>query len=75
MSYSTTNLNSAILLLGHLLGPLDYRSRSLIGHLLKDLAATPDDALDIAAKASALAATQRPIVKDINLNRVLTGQD
>jgi hypothetical protein len=74
MSYSTTNLNSTILLLGHLLVPLDQRSRALIGHLLVDLAATPDDALDIAAKAAALATAQRPVVKDTDLTRALAHQ-
>lgn len=57
MSYSSDNLQSSILLLGSLLGQLDQRSRRIIGELLKDLAETPDEAEDIANKASVLATT------------------
>ncbi len=74
MPYSPANLNSAILLLGSLLGRLDQRSREIVGHLLGDLAKTPDDADDIAAKASAIASVQKPVAKDAALNKLLTNQ-
>lgn len=74
VTYSPSNLNSTIVLLGNLLGALDDRSRKMLGHLLGDLAAAPDEAQDIANKASALATVQKPISKNKDLNRVLTRQ-
>lgn len=71
MTYSALNLKSCILLMGSLVGALDRRSRRLIGELLKDLADEPDDAEDIAEKASGLATIQRPISKNKELNRAL----
>lgn len=72
MPYSPTNLSATILLLGSLLGALDHRSRKMIGLLLTDLAESPDDAQDVAAKASALATTQRAVTKNKALNKALT---
>lgn len=74
MTYSAPNLKSAILLMGSLVGALDKRSRKLIGELLKDLADEPDDAEDIAEKASGLATIQRPISKNKELNKALRGK-
>lgn len=71
MTYSAPNLKSAILLMGSLVGALDRRSRRLIGELLKDLADEPDDAEDIANKASGLATIQKPISKNKDLNKAL----
>lgn len=73
MPYSAPNLKSAILLMGSLVGALDKRSRRLIGELLKDLADEPDDAEDIANKASGLATMQRPISKNKDLNKSMRG--
>lgn len=72
MAYSPANLSSTILLLGSLLGALDQRSRRMIGMLLTDLAESPDDAQDVADKASALATTQRAMTKNKALNKALT---
>jgi hypothetical protein len=71
MTYSAPNLKSCILLMGSLVGALDRRSRRLIGELLKDLADEPDDAEDIANKASGLATMQKPISKNKELNKAL----
>ena len=75
MPYTALNLSSSIILLGSLLGALDVRSRKLIGHLLIDLAESPDDAQDVAAKAAALASTQRPVSANAALNNALTRPD
>ena len=74
MTYSAPNLKSAILLMGSLVAALDKRSRKLIGELLKDLADEPDEAEDIAEKASGLATIQKPIAKNKELNRALRGR-
>lgn len=74
VTYTRSNLKSTILLLGNLLGALDQRSRKMIGHLLSELAESPDDAQDVAEKASALATTQKPITKNKELNKALTNQ-
>ena len=74
MTYSAPNLKSCILLMGSLVGALDRRSRRLIGELLKDLAEEPDDAEDIANKASGLATIQKPISKNKDLNKVMRGR-
>lgn len=75
MTYSAPNLKSCILLMGSLVGALDRRSRRLIGELLKDLAEEPDDAEDIAEKASGLATMQKSISKNKELNRALRARD
>lgn len=75
MTYSAPNLRSCILLMGSLVGALDRRSRRLIGELLKDLADEPDDAEDIANKASGLATMQKPISKNKELNKALRKRD
>ena len=75
MTYSAPNLKSCILLMGSLVGALDRRSRRLIGELLKDLADEPDDAEDIANKASGLATMQKPISKNKELNRSLRARE
>lgn len=74
MTYSAPNLKSCILLMGSLVGALDRRSRRLIGELLKDLADEPDDAEDIANKASGLATIQKPISKNKDLNKGMRGR-
>jgi transcriptional regulator with XRE-family HTH domain len=74
MTYSAPNLKSCILLMGSLVGALDRRSRRLIGELLKDLAEEPDDAEDIANKASGLATIQKPISKNKDLNKGMRGR-
>jgi len=74
VTYTPKNLKATILLLGNLLGALDQRSRKLIGHLLSDLADSPDDAQDVADKASALATTQKAVTKDKDLSRAITNQ-
>lgn len=74
MTYSAPNLKSCILLMGSLVGALDRRSRRLIGELLKDLADEPDDAEDIANKASGLATLQKPISKNKDLNKGMRGR-
>lgn len=74
MNYSALNLKSAILLMGNLIGVLDKRSKKMVGELLRDLADDPDDALDIAEKAAALATTQKPITKNKALNKALRGK-
>ena len=74
MTYSAPNLKSAILLMGSLVGALDRRSRKLIGELLRDLAEEPDEAEDIAEKASGLATIQKPISKNKELNKVMRGR-
>jgi transcriptional regulator with XRE-family HTH domain len=71
MTYSAPNLKSCILLMGSLVGALDRRSRRIIGELLKDLADDPDDAEDIANKASGIATIQKSISKNKELNRGL----
>jgi hypothetical protein len=71
MTYSAPNLRSCILLMGSLVGALDRRSRRLIGELLKDLAEEPDEAEDIANKASGLATIQKSISKNKELNKAL----
>ena len=75
MTYSAPNLKSAILLMGSLVGALDRRSRRIIGELLKDLADDPDDAEDIANKASGIATIQRSISKNKELNRGLRSRE
>lgn len=75
MTYSAPNLKSAILLMGSLVGALDRRSRRIIGELLKDLADEPDDAEDIANKASGIATIQKPISKNKELNRSLRARE
>jgi plasmid maintenance system antidote protein VapI len=75
MTYSAPNLRSCILLMGSLVGALDRRSRRLIGELLKDLADEPDDAEDIANKASGLATMQKPISKNKELNKSLRARE
>lgn len=75
MTYSAPNLKSCILLMGSLVGALDRRSRRLIGELLKDLADEPDDAEDIANKASGLATMQKSISKNKDLNRALRARE
>jgi hypothetical protein len=60
--------------MGSLVGALDRRSRRLIGELLKDLAEEPDDAEDIANKASGLATIQKPISKNKDLNKGMRGR-
>lgn len=74
MPYSAPNLRSAILLMGNLLGALDARSKSIIGDMLKDLAAHTDDAEDIANKASALATVQQKIANDPKLDAAMKGR-
>ena len=74
MPYTPDNLKSAILLMGSLLGVLDLRSKSIIGGLLKDLAEHPDDAQDIAEKASALASVQQPITENTELEKAYRGR-
>lgn len=74
MPFTPTNLKSATLLMGSLLGALDYRSRSLIGELLKDLAIHPDEADDIAEKASVLATAQKPVTENPVLERAIRGR-
>ena len=75
MTYSAPNLKSAILLMGSLVGALDRRSRRIIGELLKDLADEPDDAEDIANKASGIATIQKPISKNKELNKSLRARE
>ena len=75
MTYSAPNLKSCILLMGSLVGALDRRSRRIIGELLKDLADDPDDAEDIANKASGIATIQKSISKNKELNRGLRTRD
>lgn len=75
MTYSAPNLKSAILLMGSLVGALDRRSRRIIGDLLKDLADDPDDAEDIANKASGIATIQKPVSKNKELNKALRARE
>jgi transcriptional regulator with XRE-family HTH domain len=75
MTYSAPNLKSCILLMGSLVGALDRRSRRLIGELLKDLAEEPDDAEDIANKASGLATIQKTISKNKELNKAMRSRE
>lgn len=75
MTYSAPNLKSAILLMGSLVGALDRRSRRIIGELLKDLAEEPDDAEDIANKASGIATIQKPVSKNKDLNKAMRGRE
>lgn len=75
MTYSAPNLKSCILLMGSLVGALDRRSRRLIGELLKDLAEEPDDAEDIANKASGLATIQKSISKNKELNKAMRSRE
>lgn len=75
MTYSAPNLKSAILLMGSLVGALDRRSRRIIGELLKDLADEPDDAEDIANKASGIATIQKTISKNKELNKAMRSRE
>lgn len=77
MPYAPTHLKSAILLMGSLLGALDSRSKRLIGDMLQDLALSSDnkeEIEDIADKAASLARVQKPITKNIELNKAIRGR-
>lgn len=74
MPYESANLHSAILLMGSLLGALDDMSRDTIGHMLTYLAKNPDNAPEIAAKASALATVQKPITRSRALDKAIQGR-
>lgn len=77
MPYAPTHLKSAILLMGNLLGHLDLRSKRLIGDMLQDLALSSDnkeEIEDIAEKAAALARMQKPVTKNLELNKAIRGR-
>ena len=72
VSHGCASLSTTIIDLGARIGALDQRSRKLMGVMLQWLADDPDDASEIAEKATALQKVQCPMVRSTELHQALT---
>lgn len=72
VSHGCASLSATIIDLGARIGALDQRSRKLMGVMLQWLADDPDDAPEIAEKATALQKVQCPMVRNAELHQALT---
>lgn len=73
--FTPLNLSATILLLGSMLARMDPRSRRMMGVLLADLADSPDDAHDVAEKASGIASKQKAVTSSKSLDAAIQGKD
>jgi len=73
--FTPLNLSSTILLLGSMLARMDARSRRVMGVLLADLANAPDDAQDVAEKASGIASRQAAVTSSKALDAAIQGKE
>lgn len=73
--FTPVNLSATILLLGSMLARMDPRSRRMMGVLLADLAEAPDDAQDVAEKASGIASKQKAVTSSKSLDAAIQGKE